>query len=309
MKILCLLTGFAINEKKWDDPNFSKNRALANIQKGKIHLNTIFKGHEVDYYCHVWGNLSSDFIVKNYNPKVLICEDQESFQSSFYEQHFRTFSSLPPMRSPFVAVSKPYQVDDSWSYFSAVYSQLHSRSYICKYLLDLHKASRVNLSDYNIILLTRYDISSRGGFNVSNIPNINSICNLAEFREKNVLIFPIFNQLNDGYPDMWYLSNNHYFLDNISKQSNLWKKSFLTGSEYLFLRENGWPLSEKFDIYNPNDQRQFSNKQLTKNISKSQLMKYPRFHNLNIHAFIKYSFWIDVKLFQQTRFIDTQSLS
>ena len=304
MKILCLLTGFAINEKKWDDPQFSRERALANIKKGKAHLDNIFENNHVDYFCHVWGTRSSDFIIKNYCPKAIICEDQKSFQESFYENYFHIFSSMPRMGSPFVGMTKPYQIQDSWSYFSAVYSQLHSRSYISQYLLDLHNSSRLNLCDYDLILLTRYDISSRGGFNVSNIPNLNSIHSSCKHQNKEVIILPIFNQLNDGYPDMWYLSNNHHFLNNISKQAILWRESILSDSEYFFLRENGWPLSEFFDLDNQNDSRQFSNRHLSKNNSTCKLMKYPRYHNLNIHAFVKYSFWIDPKLFRQTQFIN-----
>ena len=308
MKILCILTGLAIDDKKWDDPLFSKDQALENVKKGKIHLNHVLSNNDVDYYCHVWGNRSCEFIVENYNPKVLICEDQISFQTSCYSQYFDSFCSMPPIRSPSVPKNLPFKINDSWEYFSRIYSQLHSRSYISKYLLDLNNSSRICLSDYDLIILTRYDISSRGGFNISNIPNVNLISNLNELQESEFLIFPTFNQLNDGYPDMWYLSNSHYFLNNISKQSSLWVKSILTDSEYFFLRENGWPLSEIFDINNPNDQRQFSNKQINKNISSSKTMKYPRYHNLNVHAFIKYSFWIDPRLFRQTKFIDTQSI-
>jgi hypothetical protein len=307
MRLLCILSGLAISEDKWDNPYFSREQALQDILQGKNHLNKIFEGHQVEFYCHVWGNKSSEFISNNYNPMTLICENQENFQEFIRECYYQKFVSMPKMNYPGYTPNSIFNIDESWAYFSRIYSQLHSRSVIAHYLLDSHP-ERIDLNNYDFIILTRYDISSRGGIHVSQIPTINAISKIDKTHNNKALYLPTFNQLNDGYPDMWFISNNSYFLKNISNQKILWRDSILSESEYFYLREEGWPLSEAFDLQNIRDIRQYSNKQINKGALNNRLMKYPRSHNLNIHAFVKYSFWIDSSLFQQIRFLDIESM-
>ena len=96
-----------------------------------------------------------------------------------------------------------------------------------------------------------------------------------------------FNQLNAGFPDMWFYMNKKglFSLDNIYDE---YVKAITSeDTSYKQLLTNGWPNSESFNYCDIGDKRQFTNIVLTKK-KPVKLMKYEEWELPNIHTFHKY---------------------
>ena len=142
---------------------------------------------------------------------------------------------------------------------------------------------------YQFFLLTRYDIGFRGGFAVR-YPSILNQRNIEWLSSdsRNKFILPSFDQLNCGFPDMWFYSNSSGLIA-YAQILDVYINSLLDScSTYQSLLTSGWPDSEYFDYPSASDLRQFSNICLKKTHVHRQPMIYPSYEAPNLHAFHKY---------------------
>lgn len=264
------------------------------FNQGKAHIMQKLGDAKLDFICGVWDGIGADQIGEEYQPLGLYSFSQEAFQASVYpyvkqslSDNLIAFSSWAMKCQEFnpscILEHRPLCRD---------LSQLYIRQQTIR--TALNHLSLDELNEYSYFVYCRYDITSRGGSQVSCLPDLGhvDIHHLLSV-DGRAVILPAFNQLNEGYPDMWFYFNlsglvgyaNIFDLYAISVNSPL--------SKYQSLFCEGWPYSEEFELYNFNDPNRFSNlelKQMPTSAYTSKLAKYPRWQASNIHAFHKYFF-------------------
>ena len=288
MKILLLLSGYPgnINSIK-DTKNLRCNQIdFDRFYFGFNYFKKLLKNHKTKVICSIWDNIGLKEVRKSYKPEICSTHNQNDFQKNFEDQ----FKNLEKHR--ILRREKWYRnlnlKDGSFVPTSRYASQLFIRQEVCRAALEYLKSNEFNPE---IIILSRFDIATRGGVQIRNPIEIeNNLFSIFESNKKNgFIVIPEFNQLNLGYPDMWYYLNKKALL----KMQNLYdvyiNSIFQENGSYLNYLKNGWPSSEWFDLKDKNDPRQFSNLTLTgkKTIKK---MIYPSWESPNIHMYYKYFF-------------------
>lgn len=286
-RILVLLSGYPCARHPWGNSQNHGTPELTSFDSfyaGAGYLKKLLSSHSVDYVCTTWDGIGEELIKRTYKPIVYESYSQKKFRdetdkvlysyeverikrrNQYYEEHGLT--------NDLVVSSIRFA------------SQLRSRCWAAKLALDLIDK---NSSPYDAILLTRYDISSRGGFLVRN-PTFfreDELSFLTSHPDEPRFILPSFGQLNCGFPDMWFYMNKcglkHYSLifDNYISDINS------EASEYFKMMTGGWPFSKKFLLHSIYDYRQYSN-EILKTSNSSSLMSYPDWECSNLHSYHKY---------------------
>ena len=296
MKVLLLISGYTCKRIPWGlgDNGTPRKEIMSDFLEGAKYLKKLLKNHEYKTICGLWDNIGIEDVKEIYKPEICISSSQEEFQKE-----------LQPIFGDYE--SKRIKKRNAWlkrrniknnlvSSASRIASQLYSRQIVLKEAIKFIKKTRFNP---DIIILTRYDISCRGGAFIRNPARItSSICEFLN-SENNYpkIILPLFNQLNAGMPDMWFYLN----LNALKNMQSIYDEYINTitseESTYKRLLTKGWPLSEKFDLSDTNDSRQFSNILVT-NKKSNKLMKYQDWELPNIHAFLKYYFLLKDEKFK-----------
>ena len=288
MKILLLLLGYPGNTNSIKD---TKNLSYSQINFDRFYFGfnyfeKLLKNHTTKVICSIWDNIGLKEVRNVYKPEICSTYNQKEFQKEFEAK----FKYLEKYR---ISKRKKWYKnlnikDGSFVPTSRYASQLFIRQEVCRNALNYLKSSKFNPE---IIILSRFDIATRGGVPIRNPISIgNDLCSIFEANKKNgFIVIPECNQLNLGYPDMWYYLNKKALV----KMQNLYEvyinSIFEENGSYLNYLKNGWPSSEWFDLKDNNDPRQFSNLTLTgKKIKKK--MKYPSWESPNIHMYYKYFF-------------------
>jgi len=286
MKILLLLSGYPgnINSVK-DTSNLNYNQVNFDpFYKGFHYFRNLLRDHETKVVTSIWDNIGSEEIIKSYKPKALSSHNQKEFQDNF-DKHFRISEEnrIYKRKKWF----KNYNLKDYPLVPTSRYaSQLFIRQEVCRTALKYIKNSEFNP---DMIILSRFDIGTRGGILIRNPIEIDdNLSTIFEINNENpFIVIPEFNQLNLGYPDMWYYLNKTA-LHKMQKIYDVYINSiFREDSSYVNYLTKGWPSSEWYDLKEKNDLRQFSNIILTGNKTNKK-MRYPSWESTNIHMFYKY---------------------
>lgn len=286
MKILLLLSGYTCKRIPWG--NGDKGKPIPNQMKefwdANKYLNKLLKNHQVRTICTLWDNLGIEEVRKAYQPKICVSLNQHDFQKELSKDFKNYEKERIKKRNKWL--SKNNLKNDLVISSERYASQLFCRQIVCKKAIEYISSSSY---EPELIILTRYDISTRGGILVRHPSKIsNSIKDFTLYDNKNPrIVLPSFNQLNLGLPDMWFYMNKKglYCIENIFDE---YVKSITSrNNAYKKLLINGWPKSEYFNYCDIGDKRQFSNIVLTKK-QPINLMKYEDWELPNIHSFLKY---------------------
>lgn len=286
-RVLVILSGYPCARSPWGNSQNHGTPDLSSFNSfyaGADYLKKLLKGKSVEYICTTWDDVGKDLIQKTYKPIIYKSYSQDQFRNQIDEQ-------LKSYEVDRMACRSKYYHDRGIENDLVVSSirfasQLQSRCYAAKLALELiENTSNV----YDAILLTRYDISTRGGFLVRHPTSLNNFdyAFLRSSVDSPRFILPSFRQLNCGFPDMWFYMNvaalNHY-----SSIVNQYVLDILSNkSEYFKLMTEGWPFSQFFPMNSIADHRQYSN-EILKNKSTSSLMIYPDWEVSNLHSYHKY---------------------
>ena len=296
MKVLLLLSGYTCKRIPWGlgDNGTPRKEIMSDFFDGAKYLKNILKNHEYKTICGLWDDIGIEDVKETYNPEICISSSQEKFQKQLKPIIGDYESRRIKKRNAWL--KKKNIKNNLVSSASRVASQLYSRQIVLKEAIKfINKTS----FDPDIIILTRYDISCRGGAYIRNPARItSSICQFLN-SENNYpkVVLPLFNQLNAGMPDMWFYLNYNALHNMQFIYDEYIKIITAKDSEYKRLLTKGWPLSEYFDLADTNDSRQFSNILVT-NKKSDKLMKYHDWELPNIHAFLKYYFLLKDEKFE-----------
>lgn len=286
-RILVLLSGYPCARSPWGNSQNHGTPDLSSFDSfyiGAGYLKKLLRDHSVDYICTTWDDVGEDLIRRTYAPVIYKSYSQEEFMSGIDQVLHSYDAERMKRRSEYY---REHGIENDLVYSSIrVASQLQSRCSAAKLALDFMEEKS---NSYDVILLTRYDISSRGGFLVRH-PTFLNECDfsfLASSIDEPKYIIPSFGQLNCGFPDMWFYMNlaglkrysvivNNYVSDITSRSS-----------EYSKMMTEGWPFSRKFPIHSIYDYRQYSN-EILRAKNHSSLMSYPDWEVYNTHSYHKY---------------------
>ena len=107
--------------------------------------------------------------------------------------------------------------------------------------INLARNNSLFTSDkYQFFLLTRYDIGFRGGFAVR-YPSILTQRHIQWLSKDSKIrfILPSFDQLNCGFPDMWFYSNSSGLIVTLNLDVYINSLRFLFNLSFPLTR--GWP--------------------------------------------------------------------
>jgi hypothetical protein len=285
VKILVFLTGY---------PSLAgtERERFNAFNEGQAHIRETFGNVTLDFICGVWDNIGTDVIKKEYKPLYLYSFSQAYFQAAIYP-YIR--QSLAENSNSFASYSLSFKKSNP-DYTALTHrplnrdlSQLFIRQQTIREALRCMPLEK--LSEYSYFVYSRYDISTRGSEIVSTLPSLNDADIKNTFSATGrVVILPTFDQLNEGYPDMWFYFN----LSGLIGYANIFDSyaSSLNDPtcEYQRLFSGEWPYSDEINLYNFNDSRRFTNLELKRQSDCTSSAKYPRWMASNIHAFHKYFF-------------------
>jgi len=286
MKILLLLSGYTCKRVSWgkgDDGTPIENN-MNDFFSGHRYIKKLLRDHKVKSICGLWDDLGIKEVKQFYKPEICISLDQNKFQNNLKPIFGNYENERIKKRNAWLSSRN---VKNNLVISAARFaSQLYGRQVVIKRALDF-----LNESSYepDLIFLTRYDISCRGGVFIKNPAYIDkSIERFLKLNyERPKAVLPLFNQLNVGLPDMWFylnlkgLESLQYIYDEYVRCISSEK------SQYKSLLTSGWPYSEWFNLADTNDKRQFTNLIYSGKKSK-ELMRYKDWELPNIHAFHKY---------------------
>ena len=286
-RVLVLLSGYPCARSPWGNSQNHGTPDLSSFDSfydGAEYLKRLLKGHSVDYICTTWDDVGKDLIRRTYEPIIYKSYSQDQFRSEIDKVLHSYEVERMRCRTEYY---REHGLENDLVVSSIRFaSQLKSRCNAAKLALDFMGETA---NSYDAILLTRYDISSRGGFLVRH-PTFLDKCDfsfLASSTGVPKFIIPSFGQLNCGFPDMWIYMNlaglKHYSLIVDGYISDITSNS----SEYFKMMTEGWPFSRKFPIHSIYDYRQYSN-EILKTSSHSSLMSYPGWEVSNLHSYHKY---------------------
>jgi hypothetical protein len=286
-RILVLLSGYPCARSPWGNSQNHGTPDVASFESfyaGADYLKRLLAGSSVEYVCTTWDDVGEEVIRRTYEPVIYKSFSQDQFRSEIdpvlnpYEikrmQHRTKYYREHGLENDLVVSSIRFA------------SQLKSRCSAAKLALELIDETS---KSYDAVLLTRYDISTRGGFLVRHPTFLeeNDYSYLCSDIGGPKFIIPSFGQLNCGFPDMWFYMN----LTGLKYYSLIFEKyiSDITSnsSEYFKLMTEGWPASQKFPMHSIYDYRQYSNEIYKKN-TDIPLMTYPDWEVSNLHSYHKY---------------------
>lgn len=286
-RVLVLLSGYPCARAPWGN---SQNHGTPNstlfdsFYAGAKYHHKLLAGHDVDYICVTWDEIGTDVIKNTYNPILFNSYSQEQFRNQVSEKLDEYEKNRMELRTQYYSEHK---LNNELVVSSIRFaSQLQSRCYAANMAIEqINKSS----TKYDAILISRYDISCRGGFRVrhpsvledADIAFLNSTQNSPKF------IIPAFNQLNCGLPDMWIYTNTNGLIYYSKIFENYVSDITSNHSEYFRMMTEGWPNSRFFPIHSIYDYNQYSNEILSGEKSLN-LMKYPDWEVSNLHSYHKY---------------------
>ena len=296
MRVLLLLSGYTCKIVPWGlgDKGTPKKENMSDFFKGAKYLKKLLRNHELKTICGLWDDIGIEEVKETYNPEICISSSQKEFQDQLriifgdYEEN--------RIKNRNIWLKNKNIKNNLVSSSFRIASQLYARKIVLK---EAIKFINKNCFDPDIIILTRYDISCRGGTYIRYPSRITT--SIYKFlntkKEQSKVILPLFNQLNAGMPDMWFYLN----LNALYNMQFIYDEyiNIITSdeSDYKRLLTQGWPFSEYFDLDDTNDPRQFSNI-LVNDKKNYKLMKYYDWELPNIHAFLKYYFLLKEKKFK-----------
>ena len=288
MKVLLLLSGYTCKRVPWGlgDNGTPRKEIMSDFFEGAKYLKKLLKNHEYKTICGLWDDIGIEDVKETYKPEICISSSQEKFQKELQPIFGNYESKRIKKRNAWL---KKRNIKNNLVISASRFaSQLYSRQIVLKEAIKF-----INKTHFrpDIIILTRYDISCRGGAYIRNPARItSSIYQFLNSENKHSkLVLPLFNQLNAGMPDMWFYLNLNALYNMQFIYDEYIKIISSKDSEYRRLLTKGWPFSEHFDLADTNDSRQFSNILVT-NKKSNKLMKYEDWELPNIHAFLKYYF-------------------
>lgn len=294
-KILVLLSGYPCARTPWGTSQNHGTPELSSFESfyaGSKYLKNILRSYAVDYICTTWDDVGEEIIRQTYKPIAYKSYSQEQFRIKVDEVlHSYEIKRMERRTEYYYKLGLENELVVSSIRFA---SQLQSRCDAAKLALaHMQKTS----NSYDAILLTRYDISSRGGFLVRHptLMGKGDFNFLKSSKNEPKFILPAFGQLNCGFPDMWFYMNlaglQHYSEIAENYVSDITSRS----SEYFEMMTMGWPLSRKFPMHSIYDFRQYSNEILKTN-SDPVLMLYPEWEVSNLHSYHKYYLYLTSRL-------------
>jgi hypothetical protein len=287
--LLVLLTGYPCSIIPWGSTNNHGSpevSAMESFYAGARYLKNLLQGDRCDYICTTWDDIGRKEIFDTYLPVRYKSFSQDEFRDKIDNKLVNYERDRLSKRTAFYSGLGQVNVTVSSSIRAS--SQLQLRCYACQLALNYMDSTN---KKYDAILITRYDISTRGGFLVRHPSKLTSD-DLKFIQSSYVsprIILPVFSQLNCGFPDMWFYMNraaiNYYkkilngYINDITNKS----------SEYIEMMQSGWPLSRSFELHSMLDHNQYSN-EIFKNNPTCNLMKYPDWEVPNLHSYYKYFF-------------------
>ena len=181
-------------------------------------------------------------------------------------------------------------------YKNAVASRIMSFYYSrCKALELKREHERKHGFKYDWVITTRFDIGQRGVEEVKQIKfNHNA--------DKRFLYTAYWNQMNVGYGDMWFYGSSD-IMDLYSSIYESCLSDFKARSSYEKSLTSGWFDSNAFNIWDFDDENQFSNElEKAESERSTNLMKFPRWRVTDSHLHHKW-FCKETGLYEITKWV------
>jgi hypothetical protein len=246
--------------------------------KGLEHIRQTILCHDaqVDFYVHCWQPDFENTIEHLYSPTKMIVENQIDFdkickQNNIHQKYFDEHFPRDKTMYKNATVSR-------------ILSFLYSRCESIKLALQ---------NEYDWILTTRFDISTRGGQEVNQIRFLIN-------EDANFLYTTKWNQTNIGYGDMWFYGSPS-IMKNYSNIYECALTDFKPMSNYEKIATTAWPDSNFFNVYDHSDVRQFTN-EISKKEKSHNLMKFPKWRITDSHLYHKW-FCMQNNLYEKTRWV------
>lgn len=284
---MVLLSGYPCARSPWGN---SQNHGTPDLSSfgsfyaGAEYLKRLLRNQSVDYICTTWDGVGEDLIRHTYEPIIYKSYSQDQFRSKIDKLLHSYEVERMRCRTEYY---REHCLENNLVVSSIRFaSQLQSRCNAAKLALDFIGDEE---NSYDAILMTRYDISYRGGFLVRHPTFLDKddLSFLSRAADVPKYILPSFRQLNCGFPDMWFYMNlaglRHYSIIVDGYVSDI----TLNSSEYFKMMTTGWPFSRKFQMHSIYDYRQYSN-EIFKTSNHPSLMSYPEWEVSNLHSYHKY---------------------
>ncbi len=206
---------------------------------------------EVDVFLHSYEPELKDELIKLYQPKLFLFEEQKLF----YNEYSLLEQSIYPTNG-----SDTYQ-----TIFSMCYSRFIVNNLKTQFSIE-------NNVKYDWVIFVRYDLATshiHGIFFDKNYDN-------------NYIYTSFFDQINAGPADHWFYGNEKNMNTTLSLYLNF-KEYFSTNSTFIETAKNGW--------IDSNVNNRFTCELLFGNNSKIELEKIPTKFILNAHLLYKWHFY------------------
>lgn len=278
MKIAICLYGY-FNNSRQPDSGMNGSRY---IKKSILEKS---KGHQVDIFIHSWEKKNENLYQKLFNPKEMVFEDQIDFRKVMEKnfisnEYFDFVDGFDRKSSPFAAC----KIESTLSF---LYSRAAS--------LEIMRS----FGSYDVVLTSRFDLGQ-----IDSGSDRRYKVSLIDFQpelDMNWIYSAMWDQLNQGYADQWFYSNQDNMLKLVDLYHNACEIYFKPGSEYERVLTTGFPDS-KNHIQSFTAPEQFSNEMLAKEKTKD-LMKFSRWQCINNHILHKWHF-IQCGLYEKSKFLE-----
>jgi len=246
-----------------------------------IKERVLSKVDDVDVYVHCWQPEFEELINKLYSPKESIFEKQIDFDKVCEEN----------------GIDQAY-IDEGFPRDQTFYKNAIASRILSFYYSRCQSLKLALEHEYDWIITTRFDISQRGGSEVNRI-------RFSPDSEQSYLYTTYWNQMNQGYGDMWFYGGREI----MKKYSNIYDfalKDLKPRSDYEAMvtgLSGGVPDSQFFIYYDVKDYRQFSNELMKPEEQRSKvLMRFPRWRVSDGHLHHKW-FCLQNGLYGLTRWV------
>ena len=126
------------------------------------------KNHDVKTICTIWDNIGNEEVQKLYNPEICESLDQNKFQKEL-QKIIGNYESVTLLKRAKWFENKKVK-NNLVVPVSRLASQLYARQVVAKKAINFLKNASFSP---DLIILTRYDITCRGGILVRNPVDIN----------------------------------------------------------------------------------------------------------------------------------------
>ena len=245
---------------------------------GRKHIDNeiLLKSNNVDFFIHCWQPELKTVVLENYHASNSIFEKQIDFKKVCDE-------------------NKIYQeyIDAHFQRHRTMYKNATAERILSFYYSRCQSIKMAIDKGYDWIITTRFDISARGGKEVS---RINFLIN----ESQEYLYTANWNQKNAGYGDMWFYGSNEI----MKKYSTIYDsalRDFRPQSKYEKALTTSWPDSNFFNVHDFSDPRQFTN-EIDRQQKSKNLMKFPKWRMTDSHLHHKW-FCMQNELYEKTRWV------